>query len=155
MLPGTYWALVESILYSSWYLDAAHMDTDKHRLGKSGESRWGRGEARREKAGKRNDAARDVFRCIASQGEAISQARGRIWEQKLCSAKIQNGIGWRILGWYFQWKYQLRYKKMQQFTGQNHFERHQIRVGVPVYRCTVVLRHQWWHVHQWRDPPTE
>lgn len=29
MLPLTYWALVESILYSSWYLDAAHMDTDR------------------------------------------------------------------------------------------------------------------------------
>ena len=27
--------MVESILYSSWYLDAAHMDTDRHRLGGS------------------------------------------------------------------------------------------------------------------------
>lgn len=36
MLPGTYWALVESILYSSWYLDAAHMDTDRNMLRESG-----------------------------------------------------------------------------------------------------------------------
>lgn len=43
MLPGTYWALVESILYSSWYLDAAHMDTDRHRLGESGVKKAGKG----------------------------------------------------------------------------------------------------------------
>lgn len=92
MLPGTYWALVESILYSSWYLDAAHMDTDKHRLGKTGKSRWGsggggEGEGRREKAGEKNDAARVVFACIAVQGEAISQAQRRIGEQTLLQRK--------------------------------------------------------------------
>lgn len=155
MLPGTYWALVESILYSSWYLDAAHMDTDKHRLGKSGGrgSRWGRGEQSREKAGEKNDAAREAFPCIASQGKAILQAQGRIWEQELCSGKIQNGIGWRILGWYFYRKYQ--HVKKTRLTGQNHFERHQIRVWLPVYRCTVILRHQWRHVHQWRVQTAE
>lgn len=49
------------------------MDTDKHRLGKSAaeEAGGGRGEGRREKAGEKNDAARDAFPCIASQGKAI------------------------------------------------------------------------------------
>lgn len=43
MLPGTYWALVESILYSSWYLDTVSMDTDRHRLGESGIKEAGKG----------------------------------------------------------------------------------------------------------------
>lgn len=43
MLPGTYWALVESILYSSWYLDVAHMNTDRQRLGESGVEKEGKG----------------------------------------------------------------------------------------------------------------
>lgn len=43
MLPGTYWALVESILYSSWYLDTVSMDTDRYRLGESGIKEAGKG----------------------------------------------------------------------------------------------------------------
>lgn len=49
MLPGTYWALVESILYSSWYLGTAHMDTDRHRFSREWdwESRKGKKRARK------------------------------------------------------------------------------------------------------------
>lgn len=69
MLPGTYWALVESILYSSWYLDAAHMDTDKHRLGESAAERAGRGKEKGKEQEK--DAAQDAFCCILSQSKAV------------------------------------------------------------------------------------
>lgn len=90
MLPGTYWALVESILYSSWYLDAAHMDTDKHRLGKSGAERAVGGRKR----GKSRKKMRLRMHSAASWVRVKPfHKREEECDHRLCSKTIQNGIG--------------------------------------------------------------
>lgn len=68
MLPETYWALVESILYSSWYLGAAHMDTDRHELGESREG-GGRKEGEERQGIHSGCRWRLQLTCIMSQHE--------------------------------------------------------------------------------------
>lgn len=78
-----------------------------------GKQVWGGGSRRgknREEKKKRCSLGRIV------SGWSHFTSRGR--ESQQCAAqKIQNGIGWRLLGRYFNWKYQPQYKETQ-FTGQ-------------------------------------
>lgn len=98
MLPGTYWAFVESILYSSWNLDAAHVDTGNHRLGED-ESRKGK-----KKTGKKQekfatqDASANVFLPPHSvhlelECSHFPMLKGRA-EDTLCSKKVQRFRWW-------------------------------------------------------------
>lgn len=98
MLPGTYWAFVESILYSSWNLDAAHVDTGNHRLGE-GESRKGK-----KKTGKKQekvatqDASANVFlpphsMHLELECSHFPMLKGRA-EDTLCSKKVQRFRWW-------------------------------------------------------------
>lgn len=95
MLPGTYWALVESILYSSWYLDAAHMDTDKHKLGKKRgqESRKGK---ERGKSKKRLPLQFfPPFTCILSQNAVIFELHSGESEQQ--ESVLQESPKWDLI----------------------------------------------------------
>lgn len=90
--------------------------------------------------------------CIASQGEAISQARGRIWE---CAAqRSKMGLGDKSLVDISSGNISCDTRRFDS-PAKTHFERHQIRVWVPVYGCTGIWRHRWWRVHRWRDTSTE
>lgn len=95
MLPGTYWALVESILYSSWYLDTAHMDTDRHRLGKSGVEKGGKGK-NRGKARKGCHCNLLAFTCISSHNATILlQLWGIFWP--VCAVR-RSKVGFDVMG---------------------------------------------------------
>lgn len=98
MLPGTYWAFVESILYSSWNLDAAHVDTGNHRLGED-ESRKGKKKTgkKQEKVATR-DASANVFLPPHSAHLELEcghfpMLKGRA-EDTLCSKKVQRFRWW-------------------------------------------------------------
>lgn len=72
------------------------MDTDKHRLGKSGAEETGRGKEKGKEQEK--DAAQDAFYCILSQSEAVFISTRKNMITDCAARRSKMGLGDKYFG---------------------------------------------------------